>query len=255
MSTEPTLEIFPLAHKDHQGARIGMWLFLFTELLLFGGLFLLYAVYRHQFPADFHFAAGQLDTFMGGLNTVILLTSSLTMVLAVLHLEHRKRKYAAWMLSATMIMGVIFLINKYLEWSTKIHHGLYPNSEVLQSHTPGESVFYSLYYLMTGLHGLHIMIGLVILSVMLFQVVRRPRRWLRLGNVNRADLQIQTGSGDTLWRHGENEAVDELEVTLVYKDNEDVSDRLGIKIENAGLYWHLVDVIWIFLFPLFYLIT
>ncbi len=255
MTTGTTIENFPLAHKDHQGARIGMWLFLFTELLLFGGLFLLYAVYRHQFAADFHYAAAQLDTFMGGLNTVILLTSSLTMVLAVLHLENRKRKHAAWMLSATMIMGVIFLINKYMEWSTKIHHGLYPNSEVLQSHTPGESVFYSLYYLMTGLHGLHIIIGLIILTVMLVQVVRRPRKRVRLGNVNRADLLVQAGAGETLWQHGESEAVDEIKMTLIYGENEDVSDRLGIKMENAGLYWHLVDVVWIFLFPLFYLIT
>ena len=249
----------PQVHKDHTGARIGMWLFLFTEILLFGGLFLLYAVYRSKFPEDFHFAAGTLDTFMGSLNTLILLTSSLTMVLAVAHLERKNRKYAAIFVSATMLMGVLFLINKYFEWSAKFHHGLFPNSEVLQQHTGGENVFYSLYYLMTGLHGLHIIIGLVILGTMLYFVIRRPRKKVRLSGVNSTGLTLKNQSGETLWEHSETgegtEPVREIEMSLVYTDNEDITDRQGIKLENAGLYWHLVDVIWIFLFPLFYLIT
>ncbi len=254
-----SVETLPHAHKDHTGARIGMWLFLFTEILLFGGLFLLYAVYRAKFPEDFHFAAGTLDTLMGALNTLILLTSSLTMVLAVAHLERRNRKYSAIFLSATMVMGVVFLINKYFEWSAKFDHGLYPNSEVLQQHTGGENVFYSLYYLMTGLHGLHIVIGLVILGVMLYLVMRRPRKKFTLSGVNSTGLTLRDESGETLWEHGETgegaEPVREIEMSLVYTDNEDITDRQGIKLENGGLYWHLVDVIWIFLFPLFYLIT
>ena len=201
-------------HPGHAKARIGMWLFLFTEVLLFGGLFLLYSVYRSNFPEDFHFCANNLDTLMGALNTLILLTSSLTMVLAAANLERKNRKYAAIFLSATILFGLLFLVNKYIEWSAKIGHGFYPNSEVLQQHTAGENIFYSLYYLMTGLHGLHVLIGIVLLTVMLF-------------------LVRKTGKANP----------------------EEELDRLNIKVENSGLYWHLVAVIWIFLFPLFYLIT
>ena len=201
--------------RDATGARIGMWLFLFTEVLLFGGLFLLYAVYRSKFPQDFHFCAAELDTFMGALNTAILLTSSLTMVLAVTSLEKKNKKLTSLFLVITMIFGVIFLVNKYFEWSAKFQHHIYPNSEVLQTHPAGENIFYSMYYLMTGLHGLHIVIGLIILTVMLIMVSKKTQN----------------------------------------PDNEDELDRLHIKVENSGLYWHLVDIIWIFLFPLFYLIT
>ena len=204
-------------HKDATGARIGMWLFLFTEILLFGGLFLLYAVYRFKFHEDFHFSAGTLDTFMGTVNTAILLTSSLTMVLAVASLEKKNRKHASLFLGATILLGLVFLVNKYFEWSAKFSHGLYPNSEVLESHTAGENVFYGLYYLMTGLHGLHIIIGIIILAVMFFLVSGKTGR-------------VAVGDEEEL-------------------------DRLHIKVENSGLYWHLVDLIWIFLFPLFYLIT
>jgi len=201
--------------KDYTGARIGMWLFLFTELLLFGGLFLLYSVYRAKFPADFHFSAGELDTFLGTLNTVILLTSSLTMVLAVAAFERRQKKPALGFMAGTIVLGLVFMVNKYFEWSAKFSHGLYPNSEILESHGPGENVFYSLYYLMTGLHGIHILIGIIILVVMFI--------WT-------AGLKAESSQGN------------------VWED-------LGIKVENSGLYWHLVVLIWIFLFPLIYLIT
>lgn len=250
-------EAIPHPHKDSTGARIGMWLFLFTEVLLFGGLFLLYAVYRANFPADFHFAAATLDTFMGAFNTVILLTSSLTMVLAVAHQERGNRRQSVIFLSATMLMGVWFLVNKYFEWSAKFHHGLYPNSEVMQSHTGGENVFYSLYYLMTGLHGLHIVIGLIILGFMLYGVARRPRKKFRLSGIDSSKLAVTGPGGETIWEHTEqdDEPVKEIEMALVFDRHEDENDRLSIKLENSGLYWHLVDVIWIFLFPLFYLIT
>lgn len=242
-------------HRDAVGARIGMWLFLFTEILLFGGLFLLYAVYRSKFPADFHFSAGELDTFMGTINTAILLTSSLTMVLAVASFERKNRKLTAILLLVTMLLGVFFLINKYFEWSAKFAHGLYPNSEILQYHTAGENIFFGLYYLMTGLHGLHIIIGLTILSVMFYQVVRKPRQRIRLSALNRAGISVKDQSGETLWELRETEPVQTVEMTLIYQNHDDLMARQMIKIENSGLYWHLVDIIWIFLFPLFYLIT
>jgi len=255
MNMTTVVETLPHGHKDHIGARIGMWLFLFTEVLLFGGLFLLYSVYRSNFPEDFHYCAGNLDTLMGTVNTVILLTSSLTMVLAVANLERKNRKYASIFLLATMLFGLLFLVNKYIEWSAKIEHGLFPNSEILQQHTMGENVFYSLYYLMTGLHGLHIVIGIIILAVMFYQVARKPRRKIRLSSVNAKDINLTDQSGETLWTHRESEPVQTIEMALVYNRHEDVADRQLIKVENSGLYWHLVDVIWIFLFPLFYLIT
>lgn len=252
--TSATLET---AHKDHVGARIGMWLFLFTEILLFGGLFLLYAVYRSKFPGDFHYCAGTLDTLMGALNTAILLTSSLTMALAVVSLEKRNRKLTATLLIITLLLGVLFLVNKYFEWSAKIGHGIYPNSEILQTHTAGENLFYGLYYLMTGLHGLHILIGLIILGVMLHKVSRWPRKAFRLTGVDLAALSVRDEQGESVWSHQEpaNDRIREIEINLVYHEHADIADRLWIKMENAGLYWHLVDVIWIFLFPLFYLIS
>jgi cytochrome c oxidase subunit 3 len=253
--TTAVIETFPPHHKDHEGARIGMWLFLFTEVLLFGGLFLLYAVYRAGFPEDFHFSAAQLDTFMGGLNTVILLTSSLTMVLAVAHLERKNRKWAAIFVSATIFFAVLFLVNKYFEWSAKIHHGLFPNSEVLQTHTPGENVFYSLYYLMTGLHGIHILVGIILLGWLSVKIMQKPRRIVKVTGFDTQSLNLTDESGKPLWSHDEKENVTGVEMALVYEENDDIIDRLNIKLENAGLYWHLVDVIWIFLFPLFYLIT
>jgi cytochrome c oxidase subunit 3 len=216
MTTTTAAEPLPGVHSDYTGARIGMWLFLFTEILLFGGLFLLYAVYRSKFPADFHFCAGDLDTFLGAVNTAVLLTSSLTMVLAVVSLEKKNRGLTLWFLGSTIFLGFVFLVNKFFEWSAKIGHGIFPNSEVMQGRPAGENIFYSLYYLMTGLHGLHIVIGIIILSVMVFFISR---------------------TGKTGTRTGEEPG------------------RRGIQLENSGLYWHLVDIIWIFLFPLFYLVT
>lgn len=242
---------------DHTGARIGMWLFLFTEILLFGGLFLLYAVYRTRFPEDFHYSAGTLDTMMGAVNTMILLTSGLTMMLAMVSLEKRNRKHTAWFLCGTILLGLLFLVNKYFEWSAKFHQGLYPNSEVMQTHTPGESVFYSLYYLATGLHGLHIVVGLIILGFMLYFVLRWPRKKVRLTTVNTDALTIKDGKGDTIldYKEESDETIGEIEMNLIYHEHEDIADRLWIKMENSGLYWHLANVIRIFLFPLFYLIT
>ncbi len=110
----------------------------------------------------------------------------------------------AW--SATIVLGAAFLVNKYIEWSGEIHHGIYPNSPVLLRSPKGDQIFFGLYYSMTGLHGLHVIAGIIVLSVM-----------LGIGN------------------------------------REKVTSSDFNKLENAGLYWHLVDVIWIFLLPLFYL--
>lgn len=194
-------------HRDDVGSRMGMWLFLFTELLLFGGLFLVYAVYRHEYISQFRVAAMELNTTVGALNTIILLTSSLTVALSIAALQKGNRILSILLLVMTNILALSFMINKYFEWSSKIHHGIYPGSEHLLELSNGQVIFYGLYYIMTGLHGLHVIIGVIFLSIVLSFII--------------------TGS--------------------VNKDN-------YVKLENAGLYWHLVDLIWIFLFPLFYLI-
>ncbi|MCE1187509.1 MAG: cytochrome c oxidase subunit 3 [Ignavibacteria bacterium] len=187
---------------------MGMWLFLFTELLLFGGMFLAYSVYRYMHQAEFHIAAKELSTLMGTLNTLILLTSSLTMALAIAALQNNKKVLSLILQGTTLVFALWFLINKYFEWSAKYHHGLFPGADVLMEKSPGQILFFGLYYVMTGLHGLHVIIGMLIIS------------YMSLGTAK----------------------------NKITADNH-------VRLEAAGLYWHLVDIIWIFLFPLFYLIS
>jgi cytochrome c oxidase subunit 3 len=205
----------PHTHRDPEVSRVGMWLFLLTEMLLFAGCFLAYAVFRVRYSGDFHFAAQELNLSLGLVNTLVLLTSSLTMVLAIAAMEQGRAGRAAAWTGATIALGAVFLVVKGFEWAAKFRHGIYPNSPALAAaHTPGEQVFYGLYYTLTGLHALHVVIGMVVLAVMLVFVLRAARS--------------AEGEGP---------------------------GALADRLENAGLYWHLVDVIWIFLFPLFYLIS
>jgi cytochrome c oxidase subunit 3 len=195
-------------HRDDIGSRMGMWLFLFTELLLFGGMFLLYSVYRYQYPEAFHLAAKELNTIMGAFNTAVLLTSSLTMALSIVAIQRNQKSLSVLLQLVTIFLALFFLVNKYFEWTAKFHHGIYPGSEELLSKSSGEILFFGLYYVMTGLHGVHVIVGMFLIAVM--------TRMTRKGSIT--------------------------------QDN-------YVRLENAGLYWHLVDIIWIFLFPLFYLIT
>ena len=195
-------------HRDYTGAKLGMWFFLFTEILLFGGLFLVYATYRYMNSAEFHAAAAGLSVVMGTANTVILLTSSLTMALAISAVQRGNARASLMLQGVTIVLGLVFLVNKYFEWSGHIHEGLYPDSAGLLAKSHGEILFYGLYYVMTGLHGLHVIVGLVVIGVM-------------------AAFTAKGRSSGTDY----------------------------VRLENAGLYWHLVDLIWIYLFPLFYLIT
>jgi len=195
-------------HRDDVGSRMGMWLFLFTELILFGGMFLLYSVYRFQYADEFHLAAKELNTIMGAFNTAVLLTSSLTMVLAIIAIQRDQKALSILMQLITIFLALFFLVNKYFEWTAKFHHGIYPGSEELLAKSSGEILFFGLYYVMTGLHGVHVIVGMFLIAVM----TRMTRK------------------------------------DIITKDS-------YVRLENAGLYWHLVDIIWIFLFPLFYLIT
>jgi cytochrome c oxidase subunit 3 len=201
----------PVPHDEHydpEGSKIGMWLFLFTELFLFGGLFLVYAVFRNKYSADFHHAAEELNAFIGTLNTVVLLVSSMTVAMSISAVQKKNSKLAMLLLFITLVLALVFMINKYFEWSYKFEHHLYPGSELMVHLPKGEILFFGLYFMMTGLHALHVIIGMVLLTINLFKV--------KSGKVN--------------------------------------SEKFGL-LENSGLYWHLVDLIWIFLFPLLYLIT
>jgi cytochrome c oxidase subunit 3 len=130
------------APKDYAGAKLGMWLFLFTEVLLFGGLFLLYAGYLHRYPADFHQAAKALDTFLGATNTIVLITSSLTVALAITALQRGQKALCLLFLGLTVAMALGFLVNKYFEWGAKFAHGIYPGSPHVLELPKGQGLFY-----------------------------------------------------------------------------------------------------------------
>lgn len=250
-------------HKDYTGAKIGMWLFLATELLLFGGMFLLYAVYRAKHAADFHHAAMELDALVGTFNTLILLTSSLTMVLAITAVQKGNKRLAVFCLALTIFLGMFFLVNKYFEWSAKIHHGIYPNSVGLDAFPQGEVLFYGLYFTMTGLHGLHVVIGIAILIVMLVGLIKQPYESVTLRGTSLTKLPdgrmaLVDNDGHSAWQSEEaiDETVESVTVTFKYHPiKEKFRAENFVALENAGLYWHLVDIVWIFLFPLFYLIS
>ncbi len=196
-----------IEHRDDTGARFGMWLFLYTEVILFSGLFILYAVSLARHPHEFAEASHKLNIYFGTVNTLVLLTSSLTIALAITAIQRNKIRQTIILSVITIVLAIVFLINKYFEWSAEIGHGIYPGSEHLAEMGPGITVFFNLYYFTAGLHGLHVLIGSSLIGVVAILVAK--------GKVT--------------------------------------SDRYTL-LENSALYWHLVDLVWIFLFPLYYLI-
>ena len=194
-------------HKDYTGAKLGMWFFLFTELMLFGGLFILYAVYLKRYPKEFVTAGDQLSVVLGTTNTLVLLTSSFFVAMSITALQRGDKKFSLRLIGGTIAFAGVFLIIKYFEWTAKFHHGIYPGSPHMKEIAPGESIFFSLYFITTGLHGIHVIIGALVLA------------WAMLG--------VKTGK---------------------------VNSTDWILLENAGLYWHLVDLIWIYVFALYYLV-
>lgn len=195
-------------HRDDIGSKLGMWLFIFTELLLFGGLFVVYAVYRYLNPEAFHMAGEELDVTIGTINTVILLISSATIAMSITAIQKKNKKLTLFLIGTTLVLALAFLVNKWFEWGAKFEHGLFPGSDFLDQLGPGDVMFFGLYFFMTGLHAFHIIVGMVVLGWM-FVYVKKDR-------LTHDNFQL---------------------------------------LENGGLYWHLVDLIWIFLFPLFYLIA
>ena len=192
---------------DAKASKLGMWLFLYTELLLFGGLFIVYMVYRALNPEAFLFASFELNVWMGTINTVVLLTSSMTVAMSITAVQKGNAKLAVRLLDLTVLAAVVFLVIKYFEWGAKLEHGLFPGMDHFSTLSYGQQLYFYLYFFMTGLHGLHVIVGMVFILVVMQK--------LKNGTINKNHYQLQ---------------------------------------ENAGLYWHLVDLIWIYLFPLFYLI-
>lgn len=195
-------------HFDPEGSKLGMWLFLYTEIMLFTGLFVLYAAYFKKYTADFVEGGKDLQLVFGAANTILLLVSSCAVASSITAIRDNRKNLTTGLLCAAWLLGGIFLFNKYLEWSHKIRHGIYPNSPTLADAPPGRNLFFELYYVITGLHGLHLFIGMIILSV--------------------CAVMVHTGK---------------------------IHARNYVVLENSGLYWHLIDIFWIFIFPLFYLIV
>ncbi len=200
---------FTTADQQADATKIGMWLFLVTEILLFGGLFVGFAIMQSLHREAFVAAHHHLDRLLGFINTVVLLTSSYTMVMAVHSARTDRRKRVIIYLLLTLICAGVFLGIKYIEYSHKFHEGLLPGR--FYSHqgdaVPGQFMFFSFYFMMTGLHGIHILAGMVVIAWVLRRAIR----------------------GD--FSHG-----------------------YFTPVDMVGLYWHLVDLIWIYLFPLLYLI-
>jgi cytochrome c oxidase subunit 3 len=196
--------------QQGEASTLGMWVFLVTEVLFFGGLFLVYLVYRSIYPEAFIAGSHELDVMLGTINTAVLITSSLTMALAVHGAQTGSRRTVLILLVATMVLGAVFLGIKSVEYYHKYeeHHipgpGFHFDDSLLSNHL---QLFFSLYFVMTGLHALHMIIGLGIMTWMLW--------WT--------------------WRGI---------ITAEYYS----------PIEISGLYWHFVDIVWIFLFPLLYLL-
>ena len=201
---------FDTLDQQQHAATFGMWVFLVTEVLFFGGLFMAYVLYRTWYPEMFVHASSQLDIKLGAINTIVLIGSSLTMALAVHAAQTGNRRAIVWFLVLTMILGAVFLGIKVIEYAQKFEHHLVPGPYF---QFPAEwggatgQLYFSLYFAMTGLHALHMIIGMGIMTVITIMAVK-----------NRFSPEWYT------------------------------------PVEITGLYWHFVDIVWIFLFPLLYLI-
>lgn len=200
---------FVSSEQQFSAAKMGMWMFLVTEVLLFSGMFVAYMIYRGLHPEVFKAASVLLDTRLGALNTVILLASSLTAALSVRSAALGRQKHLFIFLALTLVFAAAFMVVKYFEYTHKFHLGIFPGASYTYPDLQMEYVpiFFSIYYVMTGIHGVHVLVGMGIFT----WLIVRARR----GAFTR---------------------------------------EYYTPVELSALYWHLVDIIWIFLFPLLYLI-
>lgn len=206
---------FVSSDQQFDSAKLGMWLFLITEILLFSGMFVAYTVYRQWHPEAFAEASATLDWQMGAFNTLVLLGSSLTVALAIHFAQKDNKRWLVINLLITLALAGVFLIVKYFEYTAKFEHGVYPGG-LFDAHGEGYDhlnnipyvpQFFSIYFVMTGIHGVHVVVGMGIIGWITSRAMR--------------------GHFSSEWY---------------------------TPVELTGLYWHLVDIIWIFLFPLLYLV-
>jgi cytochrome c oxidase subunit 3 len=195
--------------QQHEADRLGMWAFLLTEIMFFGGMFLGYAVYRWAYPEAFNEASHHLDVWLGSINTVVLIGSSLSMALAVHNAQTGRRRALSLFLLLTMLLGLVFLGIKGTEYLHKYEDHLVPGIDFVypEPHRQQVQLFFAFYFGMTGLHAFHMVVGLGLLAMLVWQA-RRGR----------------------------------------------FSPDYYAPVELIGLYWHFVDIVWIFLFPLLYLL-
>jgi cytochrome c oxidase subunit 3 len=196
--------------RQNQAATLGMWVFLASEILFFGALFTLYSSYRARSPTAFASSVAENTIWWGSLNTAVLLTSSFLVALAVHSLRHHRRMASARLTWATALLGVVFLLIKGYEYYLHFQRGIFPGAHGPwfneRARQTGTAAFWTLYYLMTGLHAVHVIVGIAVLTALGWLVHRRR-----------------------------------------------ISTLAPQALENGALYWHLVDIIWLFLWPLFYL--
>jgi len=195
--------------QQFDSAKFGMWVFLVTEILFFGGLFVAYIIFRAWNPDLFFLAAKELDTVMGGVNTLVLIGSSLTMAMAIRSAQLNQQKNITMYLLITIGLALTFMVIKYFEYTHKFDLGIFPGEYYTYGGIdhPKAAIFFSIYYMMTALHGIHVIIGIGLMVYLLIKVRQ-----------NAYHSEYYT------------------------------------PVEITGLYWHLVDIVWIFLFPLLYLI-
>jgi len=205
---DPLAEQFEDLEKQASAARLGMWAFLGSEVLLFSGLFALYAGYRTMYPADFASAVAHDNVAIGTTNTFILLTSSLTVALAVHAIRAARARRAAGLLLASVALGLLFLVLKGFEYAEHFRQGIYPGDRYRFAELSGygAKTFFTIYYVATGLHALHVTAGISVLGYLAWAC--------RRGHY---------------------------------------TPEYHMPLELGGLYWHLVDIVWIFLWPLLYL--
>jgi cytochrome c oxidase subunit 3 len=192
-----------------EASILGMWVFLVTEVMFFGGLFMAYLVYRTAYPEAWVKSSQELNVILGGINTAVLICSSITMALAVRSAQVGSKRGQIVNLILTIMLGSTFLVIKYFEYAAKFEHHLVPGPNFgPEPPLPfGSQIFFSLYFIMTGIHAAHMVVGIVLMSIMLV--------WASRGRF-----------------------------TADYYN----------PLEVSGLYWHFVDIVWIFLFPLLYLL-
>ncbi len=201
---------FESTEQEVSACKLGMWLFLCTEILMFGGLFVSYVIYKRMYPEVFLQGSTFLDWKLGALNTVVLLISSLTMALSIYYAQKNQNSKSTSCLWLTLLCGFIFMGVKYVEYSHKLHLGLAPGSFFSYTETTTLTqlpLYFSFYYCMTGLHGSHVLAGMIAIF------------WL-----------------------------------IVRSHKKHFGPAYYIPLECVGLFWHLVDLIWIYLFPLLYLV-